>query len=167
MATEKIGIYFWVRVAVMFIVLLSVISLMRRLGPGGSTGTVADDQFQICPTRVSSVSMIGKTAVFQDGMKWYTTKSGERRELNTIAVERWFSEYCSVPADAVAAPETPGQPLVTLAFVAGSPMTLNFSPDAGVYSWHGRHFRSKKLDEALQALDELPIATPPGHTQGH
>ena len=172
MAAPKLGVYFWVRVAVMIVALVGVLSLMSRLR-GGSGGTadlvpaVSAGFLRLCPTRVASVSLIGKTAVFQDGLKWFRTGSatggGERQELDGVAVEKWFSSYCSIPIEEAAAPGPGSQPLLTLAYVSGLPMTLSLSPD-GVFSWKDRSFRSPKLNEALQSLNELPTARAPGHT---
>lgn len=158
---QKVGVYFWVRVTVMIITLVGVIFLMYRLN-GPSAGRAAN-AVQLCPTRVSSVSVIGRAAVFQEDLKWYRAQAGGREELNPIEVEKWFSKYCTVTAEPVQAPSGEATPVMTVAYVAGLPITLKQSGD-GIFSWGDVHFRSAKLDEAIQALTSLPAKKPgPGH----
>jgi hypothetical protein len=153
---QKVGFYYWVRATVMFATLVGVIVLMYRLnisltsGPAGSV--------QICPTRVSSVSVIGRAAVFQEDLRWYRAQAGGREELNPIAVEKWFSEYCTVSAEAAPAPSKESVPVLTVAYVAGLPVTLRQSED--VFTLGNIHFRSAQLKEAIDALTRLPAKNP-------
>ena len=150
---QKLGRYFWVRVVVMVFSLAGVIALIYKLGqPAHNTVT-------LCPTRVSSLSVIGRAAVFQEGMKWYRTHgSGERTELDPIAVEKWFAEYCSVDVEKISGETAPvqsqGEPIITIAYVAGLPITLRQSDD-GVFHWGAHNFRSPKLTEGIARLLEL------------
>lgn len=157
----KIGAYYWVRVGVMVITLIGVLIVMKRLDLTKSAAKGVD----LCPTRVSSLSVVGRFAVLQDGMKWYRAEGGERQELDFIAVEKWFSEHCRLEAKEVT--EAPGtNPLLTLAYVSGDPKTLNMNPD-GVFTWDGRAFSSAELAHALSALELLPVRSKPGENKSH
>lgn len=151
----KVGVYFWVRVAVMCAALVGIVVLMYKLNVPDSA------EFNACPTRVTSIAVIGEMALIQDGMTWYRSKGGERVELDQVAVEKWFSANCKVAIQAVSG-EAPKEshPLVTFAYVSGSPVTLQKSGDIYIYS--GSYFRSEHLTRALAQLNELPPAKKPG-----
>jgi hypothetical protein len=164
---HKLGIYFWIRVCVMTISLGAVVATIYKLNHPGSRGLLemlagvgSPNKVKLCPTRVSSVSVIGKTAVFQEDMKWYRTQAGEREELDPVAMEMWFSEYCTVKSEPTEKPAGDSQPVLTLAYVAGLPVTLQMA-DNGVFTLGKAHFRSVKLAEAIQALTEIPKASTP------
>ncbi len=155
----KVGIYYWVRVGVMIISLIGVLTLMKKLNmPGALLG--AGEKVDLCPTRVSSVSVIGQFSIVQEGMKWYRTGDGaERTLLDQVGVEKWFAKYCVVPAT----PEQPppdSAPLLTLAYISGLPVTLMVSPE-GVFSIKDSHFRSLELLQAITALENLATSTKP------
>lgn len=162
----KLGVYFWIRVSVMAVTLIAVVATIYKLNNPGSRGLLESlaglgssaNRVKLCPTRVSSVSVIGKTALFQEELKWYRTRDGMREELDPIAVEMWFSEYCTVRSEPAEKPATDSQPVMTLAYVAGLPVTLQVS-ESGIFTWNGNHFRSPKLNEAIQALSDIPVAT--------
>ncbi len=152
---QKVGIYFWVRVIVMCAALVAVITIMFRLNSPPSS------ELNICPTRVSSVAVIGSMALMQDGMTWYRAKGGQREELEPVAVEKWFGLHCKVDIEAVSGPapkET--HPWVTLAYVSGVPKTVQRAED--IYMWDGRYFRSTELTQAMTELESLPSAKKPG-----
>jgi len=156
----QIGIYYWVRVGVMILTLVGVLSVMYRLKPTSFLGGSNANSVNLCPTRVASVAMIGRFALIQDGMKWYRAEQGERTELDQIAAEKWFGAHCKVSAEQVESNEG-ASPLLTLAYVSGSPKTILMSPD-GVFTMDQSHFRSLQLVQAITALENLPIATKPG-----
>lgn len=159
--SKKVGGFFWFRVAMMAIALSAVIWTIYTLNtPGARTplevlAGVPESSFNLCPTRVSSVSVVGRAAVFQDSLKWYKVEGGERRELDSVAVEKWFAHYCKVAAHPVPKPAGDSKPVVTLAYVAGSPVTLRQSAD-GVFSWQNYHFVSEALSKGLDELFEIP-----------
>ena len=159
----KVGIYFWIRVGVMAAALFGVITIMKRLNQPGALGA-GNEAVNLCPTRVSSVSMIGRFAIMQDGLKWYRTgDGGERTELDPVAVEKWFGENCQLSgAKEEASPG--GTPLMTLAYVSGLPATILMSAD-GVFSMNKSHFRSQDLLRAITALEHLPPAAKPGQNK--
>lgn len=152
---QKVGVYFWVRVAVMCLALVGIIVIMYKLNVPDSA------EFNVCPTRVTSIAVIGEMALIQDGMTWYRSKAGERIELDQVAVEKWFSANCQVAIQAVsgAAPEN-AHPFVTFAYVSGTPVTLQKSGE--VYVYGDRYFKSEQLEKAVVQLAELPPAKKPG-----
>lgn len=161
----KVGVYFWIRVAVMAAALFGVLTIMKKLNqPGALAGGGGDETVNLCPTRVSSVSMIGRFAIKQDGMKWYRTGDGEERtELDPVAVEKWFGENCQLRATKESA-NADAAPLVTLAYISGLPSTIMMGPD-GVFSMNQSHFRSQELLKAITALEHLPTAAKPGQNK--
>lgn len=158
----KVGFYYWVRVGVMILSLIGSIMLMRKLSkPGALGGVAATDSVDICPTRVSSVSVIGRFAIMQDGMNWYRTGGPEgRTELDPVAVEKWFAANCRVNASKEGT-NAGASPLMTLAYVSGLPMTLLVNGD-GIFSLNGTHFRSGDLSQGINELENLPPVAKPG-----
>lgn len=154
---QKVGVYFWVRVVVMCAALVAVIAIMFKLNSPKS------HELNLCPTRVSSVSLIGSLAIIQDGMTWFRAAQGERKELDQVAVEKWFGLHCMIDIEAVKGPAPSDMnPLITFAYVSGSPVTLQRSGD--IFMLHGQYFRSNELTEALKELESLPVKPKPGET---
>ncbi len=154
------------RVGVMILSLVGSIMLMRKLNKPGALGggVAASEDIDLCPTRVSSVSMIGRFAIKQDGMDWFRTgDAAGRTELDPVAVEKWFGSFCRVKAAKQESNEN-ATPLVTIAYVSGLPMTLLMNPD-GVFSLNGAHFRSLELAQGITALETLPAVTKPGENK--
>jgi hypothetical protein len=152
---QKLGVYFWVRVAVMCAALVGVVLIMFKLNTPDAA------EFNLCPTRVTSIALIGETAVIQDGMTWYRLESGQRKELDQVAVEKWFSAHCKIAIQAVSgqAPQET-HPWATIAFVSGSPVTLQRADS--VFTFDGRYFHSAQLVQAMTELKALPEAKKPG-----
>lgn len=153
----------------MMITLSAVVYTIYTLNNPGTKGIFqliaemnqpSHQRVNVCPTRVSSVSVIGKAALFQEGLKWYRTLAGTRQELDPIAVEKWFSEYCTVGSELAPAPADNSLPIATFAYVAGLPVTLQQS-GSGIFTMNGIHFRSQKLVEAIESIATLPVATKP------
>jgi len=152
---QKLGIYFWVRVAVMCAALVAVVLIMFKLNTPDSA------EFNICPTRVTSIALIGDSALMQDGLTWYRLKNGQRQELDQVAVEKWFSANCKVAIEAVSG-EAPKEthPWATIAYVSGSPITLQRADS--IFMSNERYFRSEHLIQAMSQLQALPEAKKPG-----
>jgi hypothetical protein len=152
---QKLGVYFWVRVIVMCAALVGVVWIMFKLNTPDAA------EFNLCPTRVTSIALIGETAVIQDGMTWYRLENGQRKELDQVAVEKWFLANCKIAIQAVvgdAPKET--HPWATIAFVSGSPITLQRADS--IFTFDGRYFRSQQLTQAMTELQALPEAKKPG-----
>ena len=139
----------------MMCTLVAVVTIMYRLN------TPASHELNICPTRVSSISVIGSMALIQDGMIWFRTKNGQREELDPIAVEKWFGAHCSMAIEAVSgtAPKDT-RPWVTLAYVSGLPLTIQ--REQNIFMFGGRYFHSEELTQAVAELESLPPAKKPG-----
>lgn len=163
---QEIGIYFWVRVGVMLFTLAGVLLLMQKLKSSEGLFSASSDKVDICPTRVSSISVIGRFAIMQEGLKWYRTKEGERTELDPIAVEKWFGINCKVSAEKIASPVETKDPVVTFAYVAGLPATL-MTGENGAFALNKSHFRSPQLAQAILDLETLPAPTMPGQNKTH
>lgn len=160
--SDKVGIYFWVRVGVMILTLVAVITLMYRLkSPDALLGTATPaNSINLCPTRVSSISVIGRFALTQEGMSWFRLADGQRTELDPVAVEKWFSNHCTVEVQPVADAKD-GAPLMTLAYVSGSPQTLLMNED-NIFSLGGLYFKSTQMIQLLTSLETLPTPKKPG-----
>lgn len=160
----KVGFYYWVRVGVMILSLVGIIMLMKKMNsPGVFAGPATNESVDICPTRVSSVSVIGRFAVMQDGLNWYRTGDANgRTELDPVAVEKWFGVNCNLPALKEGANDG-ATPLLTVAYVSGLPATLLVNAD-GVFTFNRLHFRSPELSRAIRALDSLPILAKPSQS---
>lgn len=148
------------RVGVMILTLVGVILLMKKMNSPNAFSTAGNESVNLCPTRVSSLSVIGRFAIVQEGLNWYRTGDSGRTELDPVAVEKWFGQNCKVSATKEGANEG-ATPLVTLAYVSGLPMTLLVSGD-GVFTFNQSHFRSLELSQAITALEHLPNVVKPG-----
>lgn len=152
---QKVGVYFWVRVVVMCAALVGVVWIMLRLNSPNAA------EFNLCPTRVTSIALIGETALVQDGMTWYRLENGQRKELDQVAVEKWFLANCNIAIEGVMG-EAPREthPWATIAFVSGAPITLQRADS--IFTFDGRYFRSQQLLKAMAELQALPGAKKPG-----
>jgi hypothetical protein len=166
------GFMYWMRVGVMIITLGVIIMTIRATQHGESAlntfsrtffGTKGSggEKIVLCPTRVRSIKTRSGATVEEDSMKWYRREGENRMELNTIAVEKWLGEYCTVKGQR--APATGGSsffPALVFEFVSGETQMLQKS-SSGQYLWGDISFNSDVLDKALDALDALPAETPP------
>jgi hypothetical protein len=152
----KVGLYFWVRVGVMILALIGVLTLMRKMNAPNATNSV-----ELCPSRISSISVIGRFAILQDDNQWYRTgEGGERLQLDSTAVDEWLKSSCTVPVSFEGA-NSDAKPLLTLAYISGLPATLMVNED-GVFTFHQAHFRSLQLSQAITSLENLPLASKTG-----
>jgi hypothetical protein len=152
----KVGLYFWVRVGVMILALVGILTLMRKMNAPSVAQSV-----DLCPSRVASLSVIGRFAILQDGKQWYRTgDGGERVQLDSTAVEEWLKSGCTVTASFEGA-NSDAKPLLTLAYASGLPATLMVNED-GVFTLNQSHFRSLQLSQAITALEHLPTANKTG-----
>ena len=109
-----------------------------------------------CETRVESLVWPDSFQLAQEGRKWFVT-TAEKKELNFIAVEKWFGRYCAVRSQVL--PELPEpletfQPVLFVKFITDKVEALRRSPD-GTYWWQGQAFQSEELDLALKELAQL------------
>ena len=139
----------------MILALVGVLTLMRKMN------TPSPQVVDLCPSRVTSLSVIGRFAILQDGDQWYRTgDGGPRVQLDPTAVEVWLKSSCSVAASFEGA-NSDAKPLLTLAYASGLPATLMVNED-GIFSLNQSHFRSLQLSQAITELEHLPTTSKPG-----
>ena len=110
-----------------------------------------------CDTRVSEIIRPNQPKLIQEKMKWIW-EGNPSMELNFLAVEKWFAQFCEVlidrarPVDFV---ESQAEAAMEVHFIKGNPTKLLMDKN-GVYRWRNTVFRSAEMDAALQALSALP-----------
>lgn len=111
-------------------------------------------KLQWCDTRVEALIQPNRFKLEQVKLKWFV-EDKERREVNSVSVEKWFGRYCSVrgellPQTANIDPES-FTPVLFVKFITSKVETLGRNSE-GIFLWKGRAFKS---DEMGQALNEL------------
>lgn len=155
---------YWLRVFFLVAFLGAVVWSMRRLNSGASPPllpSTASTSVSLCPTRISWIES-EEWRLEEKRTKWYRTTrgSGQARELDPIAVEKWVSRLCSIDIQSYnAGREFPT--LLKIGFVAG-PVLEVFKATSGEFQAQGHAFFSKELSEVLRTLPELPAVKAPG-----
>lgn len=120
-------------------------------------------QITWCETRVRELEEPGVFRLYQDGSKWFFDRQGQKKEVDFVAVEKWFARHCSlhVEAAAVSAQQTL-HPGLVVKFVRGPDQTFERAEGSGtIYRWRNQTFKSPELDMALSLLGDLPSPRPP------
>ena len=81
----------------------------------------------------------------------------DRRELDFIAVEKWFGRNCSVRAEITqvdGATLANFKPVIFVKFIDEKVEALGRN-EGGTYIWQGKAFKSAELDQALTELGQL------------
>lgn len=152
----KVNFWFWFRAFVMTCGFIGTVIAIKRLDRTSSPGQFVN----LCPTRVTAVEFADQVSIQQDGLSWYRKVDGRLEEVDPIAVEKWFAQYCRVKVPAIGEPgETPAVPLATLAYVSGPPQILATTGE--VLSFMGKTFESDTLKKGLSELREIPIRLRP------
>jgi hypothetical protein len=113
-----------------------------------------------CETRVSELESPGVFRLFQKGTQWFLERQGQSREVNPVAVEKWFGRHCSLNVEAAATRSTQLTPGLIVHFINGKDQT--FQRDAvGIYRWMDHDFKSPELEAALSYLTQLPGPSQP------
>ena len=120
------------------------------------------DSVNICPTRVTSITLPDGWTLVQDGLAWYRKINDVMEELDPIAVEKWFGAHCIMTAEDLQPADVAGITRMTLTFVNGSVQTLE-ELSGGKFKWINQGFSSTELKEALDELPALPIRLRPSH----
>lgn len=159
------GISYWFRVSMMVVALAVVLVVMNRLnrGPASPMSRKASlaTTVNICPTRITRLDT-GKVSVFEEGLTWFRHTQGDGQQaLDPVAVEKWFSRNCVLPAKRVSA-SADVHTALRISFVSGEPRTLLQSA-SGEYEWMGLSFSSQQMEHALEELLSLPPAPKSGH----
>lgn len=126
-----------------------------------SESSTAAQNLSWCRTRVKSLLAAPQgPQVVQEGLKWFR-QSQKSAELDTVAVEKWFGQNCSLKIEPL---ETPAEasgfaPALVIGFIKGPNGQFERSTQ-GIYRWGKKLFRSTQLDAAIQGLKFLPPVQP-------
>jgi hypothetical protein len=161
------GKTFWLRVVMMCVTLVGVIWAMRALQPRHTDSTTlswlgfsSDKIVNLCPTRIVGLqSTTNGNAVLNQEMKWYrhSDQTNSSVELDPVAVEKWFSSNCMLKVQKVSPPDDATE-IMKVFFVDGKTESLKRSP-SGAFTYMDQSFKSEQLDQAISALEGLPIYT--------
>ena len=109
-----------------------------------------------CETRVSALDLANGRRVYQKGMKWFADGPMESGQLDMIAMEKWFGNYCEVPVRRHAGRIQAKALVATVEFIDG--VRLDIRADGqGLMSLKGHVFASEVLESAFLELMELPV----------
>lgn len=123
-------------------------SLGSFLGMGPSTNAILNVSW--CDTRVTSIEFEPGQKIFQEGYKWYSQTAGQSpTELNFLAVEKWFAEYCKVKAKNASDVPASGIAAV-IEFIDGRREMIKTAGN-GLFRWRDRSFESTELEQGLEA----------------
>ena len=124
--------------------------------PGAASSSTASSSLKWCETRVRSLIQPSGFQLEQKGMKWIGETETEK-ELNFIAIEKWFGRHCQLlvnPVALEAAEKTQFNPILFVQFIDQTAHAFGYK-EGGVYTWRGQTFRSEQLDLALKELKDL------------
>ena len=110
--------------------------------------------FNWCDTRVTSLNLGEGTRIYQRGYKWFRESGAQGPvELDFIAVEKWFAQYCKVRAERL--PDLrPGRVVAVVNFVNGDQELLRGASE-DEFRWRDQVFRSPELAKALSEAQGL------------
>ncbi len=110
-----------------------------------------------CDTRAEKLLVNDSITLFQKDKDWYAKVGVQERKLNTIAVEKWFSEYCRLTVHF-----TDERPigsvysnLLGIQFISGKQATFMKGQGLSIYKWKERYFESPQLAQALKDLKKI------------
>ena len=153
----RMGKMYWTRLVMMVITLVAVLWLMHNL----SSDSKRSENVTLCPSRVKLAEIATDgVRLQQEGTKWIRNSTGINQELDSIAVEKWFSMLCSISSQATAS-GSGFQPVLSLSYVTGETQLVLRAP-TGEFQLRDIKFNSKDLEDALSAFRTLPEAKPPG-----
>jgi hypothetical protein len=112
-----------------------------------------------CETRVAALISPNKFKLENVKMKWFV-EDKDRREVNGLAVEKWFGRYCAVRGEVLAASGVDLNgfaPVLFVKFVTDQVEALGRNAE-GTFLWRGQPFKSAELTEALNELGQLAQA---------
>lgn len=125
------------------------------IAPAQTVGSLTESTWTWCDTRVTAlIRPDEKFKLSQEGSRW-VVEDQSPREVNFIAVEKWFAKFCSVPAKSIEANAGEGfRPSMMVKFVNGQVEVLRQNDD-GVFLWKGQAFAAPQMLEALEELTQL------------
>lgn len=127
------------------------------LQPGGRPLTEGEERFNICRTRIHSITWPSGRRVeeFKEGLKLRWVAVDPRpREIGYLEVEKWLSAHCQVIIRPIKeAPETSGQPSeIVIRFVDNSTATIR---NLGGALYDVKDFGEERLVESLDLKEAL------------
>lgn len=109
-----------------------------------------------CETRVTNLMQPGVFQLSQEGRNWIEERPEGQRVVDFIAVEKWFTRFCTLGIEPVEGRTSEDfKPVFMVKFVDGRTEILRQSSE-GHFAWKGQVFLSSELLEAFQALHALP-----------
>jgi hypothetical protein len=162
------GIFYWVRTFVMVLAFAGTVFVIREMNQPVSEsrlrlfsflGSPPDPSLvvvNLCPTRISKLTLADGTVILQRGLDWTRVTGAGEVKLDQVAVEKWFSAYCLFEAKKTSA-SADVSTVLTLEYVTGPAQTLIKSA-GGDFEWAGRPFRSDKMAQALAGVNTFPAA---------
>lgn len=122
--------------------------------------TEATQTFNWCTDRVAKMESLSekKWILFEENLKWKISRDEQpASEMNYLAVEKWFAQYCTVHVKELKSEKIFDLPLTHFAKITyNNGSTANFHFRGGnVYQINQVVFESVEMTEALEALRNL------------
>ena len=113
-----------------------------------------------CETRVKSIETANGFKMTQSRMRWMQEKPIQK-ELDGLAVEKWFGQNCKVPIELAEVRPTnvefQSPAAMSVEFIQGG--TADFiKAGMGAIRFKNRTFTSPELQQAIKDLEQLPEA---------
>jgi len=123
----------------------------------GIKNNKSNDYLTWCDTRAKTVIVDDSISLFQDGKNWLVKIGNQEKRIDTIAMEKWFSNYCRLNVKFIK--ESPKQAVYSnqlgIQFVNGVNASFQKSSQFNLYKWQTKFFESKNLEKAIKDLKQL------------
>ncbi len=117
----------------------------------------SNDYLTWCDTRAEKVIIDDSVSLFQKGKSWHVKVGAQEKRVDTIAMEKWFSNYCRLNVKFLK--NRPKQAIYSnqlgIQFVNGVEASFKKSSKFNVYKWQTKYFESKNLENAIKDLKKL------------
>lgn len=125
-----------------------------------SLGFSQNQTFNWCVERVLKIESLSeqKWSLYEDQQKWWIIR-GEQppAEMNYLAVEKWFAQYCSIEIEELKSEKIFDLPMTHLArviFNNSSTATMHWR-GGDIYQINQTVYESREMTEALASLRSL------------
>ncbi len=115
-------------------------------------------RFFWCQTRVQKLEFASGESLEQEGLRWFWTSAEGRQELNSVLIEKWFGDHCTLEIKQLAADPVLREDMglwMRVHFIRGNPQDFHLNPSLEVFHFSGRYFMSPQLVEATLSLKGL------------
>lgn len=119
--------------------------------------SLGPDTWTWCETRVKEIKM-GEFRLYQDGINWFIELNKDRQQADSVAVEKWFGQYCSVKVIPIPLEKLDlnlFSPTLMVSFIDNVHIPILRSKDGTYLSGH-HTFTSREFDQALHELENIP-----------